>query len=199
MRKIDTRSKPCPKPVIMTRNALEDHGLPLEIVVDAGVPLMNVRRFLESRGLNISVAENGSFATVTCSGSADTLSDTGTGRSAEESGLEDIAIMICTDTLGQRDRLLGEVLMKGFLGTLTERIHAPSTIALMNEGVKLAQPDSSASESLKMLEEKGTRILVCGTCANHFGVAESVCVGTISNMFEITDTVIGHSRNIVLG
>jgi len=82
---------------------------------------------------------------------------------------------------------------------LTERIPAPSTIALMNEGVNLAQPDSSASESLKMLEGKGTRILVCGTCANHFGIASSVCVGTISNMFEITDTVIGHSRNIVLG
>lgn len=198
MHRIDTRSMPCPKPVLMTRSALEEHGLPIEILVDAGIPLLNVRRFLESRGLAVSVSEDGSVATLTCSGSTAPDLETPPEIPAEEKGLEDIAILICSDTLGRSDSKLGEVLMKGFIGALAEREPVPAAIALMNEGVRLALPGSSASESLKVLEGKGSRILVCGTCVNHFGVKDSVCVGTVSNMFEISEMVINHRKNIVL-
>jgi hypothetical protein len=42
-------------------------------------------------------------------------------------------------------------------------------------------------------------VLVCGTCTKHFGITDDIAVGQISNMFEITETVFGASKPIVLG
>ena len=197
MNKIDARKKPCPKPVLMAREALEKEGLPLEILVDPGVPVLNVKRFLESRNLSVSVMEDGETATITCSPGDETSCEAV--EPSNEYGLEDVVIVISSSIIGQSDAELGEVLIKSFLGTLVERTSAPTAIVLMNEGVKLALPDSSASESLGELEKKGCTVLVCGTCAKHFRIESSISVGTISNMFEITELMIGHSKTIVLG
>ena len=64
----------------------------------------------------------------------------------------------------------------------------------MNEGVKLALFDSSSCDHLKNLEWKGTNILVCGICVNHFGIVDSVGVGVISNMLEIVEALNGAER-----
>ena len=197
MKKVDARKQPCPKPVLMTRNALEKEGLPLEIRVDIGVPMLNVKRFLESRNLSVAILEEGETATLICSAGEKTI--TALDVSLNKPGCEDVAIIICSSVLGQSDTSLGEVLIKGFLGTLVERPAAPAAIALMNEGVKLALSDSSASDSLGELEKKGCKILVCGTCTNHFGITGSISVGTISNMFEITELIMKHKKTIVLG
>jgi sulfur relay (sulfurtransferase) complex TusBCD TusD component (DsrE family) len=68
----------------------------------------------------------------------------------------------------------------------------------MNEGVLLALPESSTSESLSQIEDKGCRILVCGTCTNHFGVTEKIKVGTISNMYEITEQILEAQKTITI-
>ena len=100
-----------------------------------------------------------------------------------------LAVLITGKTLGRNDEELGEILIKGFLGTLSQLEVPPRTLALMNEGVKLALFDSSSCDHLKNLEKKGTDILVCGTCTNHFGITDSVGAGTISNMFEILESL----------
>lgn len=197
MKKIDARKKPCPKPVLMARDALEKEGLPLEILVDSGIPMLNVKRFLESRNLSVSVLEYGDTATLVCSSGEEPLAKPD--KSSKEPDPEDVAIVICSPVLGQSDDSLGEVLIKGFLGTLAEREAPPAAMVLMNEGVKLAVQDSSASDSLRELEKKGCRILVCGTCTHHFGITELISVGTISNMFEITELMMQHKKTIVLG
>lgn len=197
MKRVDARKQPCPKPVLMTREALEKEGLPLEIMVDRGIPMLNVKRFLESRNLSVAVLEDGETATLVCSSGEKTI--VVPEKSSRGSGHEYVAIVICSSVLGQSDASLGEVLIKGFLGTLVERPTPPAGIALMNEGVKLALSDSSASDSLRELEKKGCRILVCGTCSNHFGITDSIAVGTISNMFEITELMMEHNKTIVLG
>ncbi len=197
MKKVDARKQPCPKPVLMTREALEKDGPPLEIMVDRGVPMLNVKRFLESRHLSVAVLEEGETATLVCSSGEKPVETTE--KSSKDAGKEDVAIVICSSVLGQSDDSLGEVLIKGFLGTLVERSTPPAGIALMNEGVKLALQDSSASDSLRELEKKGCNILVCGTCANHFGITALISVGTISNMFEITELMMGHNKTIILG
>ena len=197
MKKIDARKQPCPKPVLMTKNALEKDGLPLEIMVDRGIPMLNVKRFLESRKVSVAVLEEGVTATLVCSSGERTITELD--ESFKGSGHEDVAIIICSSVLGQSDSTLGEVLIKGFLGTLLERPAAPAAIALMNEGVKLALQDSSTSDILRDLEKKGCNILVCGTCTKHFGITGSISAGTISNMFEITELMMNHKKTIVLG
>ena len=59
--------------------------------------------------------------------------------------------------------------------------------------------ESSTSEVLREMESRGCRVLVCGTCVAHFGVADRVAAGTRSNMFEITDAMLRTSKTLVLG
>ena len=112
--------------------------------------------------------------------------------------VEGMAVLITGKTLGQSDEELGEILVKGFLGALSQLDVPPRTVALINEGVKLALFDSSSCDHLKNLERKGTNILVCGTCVNHFGIVDSVGVGVISNMLEIVEALNGAGRILSL-
>ena len=197
MARIDARSKPCPKPVMMTKEALEKEGLPLEIVVDSGTAAQNVRRFLESRNMSVSIVEEGGIATLTASREERSSRDPAEIDAEKKPG--DLVFVICTPYLGQPDDSLGDVLMKSLLDTLAGMSTPPSAIALMNGGVLLALPDNSASESLRTMEGKGCRILVCGTCTRHFGITGSISAGVISNMFEIVEVMTGKTRTVVIG
>lgn len=100
-----------------------------------------------------------------------------------------LAVLITGDTFGRGSEELGGVLVKSFLKTLAGLETPPTVLALMNGGVKLALFDSSTCDRLKDLERRGTRVLVCGTCTNFYGVTDSVGVGVISNMYEIVETI----------
>ena len=108
------------------------------------------------------------------------------------------ALMLGSATIGGEDALLGEILAKSFLGTLAELTDPPGVLALMNEGVKLALNNTSSCEHLLTLEKKGVRILVCGTCTNHFGITADIGAGVISNMFEITEALLSADKTIAL-
>jgi len=56
----------------------------------------------------------------------------------------------------------------------------------MNDGVKLpAGEEQQVIDSLMTLSEKGTIVLVCGTCLNFYGIADRLKVGIVSNMYDI--------------
>ena len=56
----------------------------------------------------------------------------------------------------------------------------------MNDGVKLpAGEEQQVIDSLMTLIEKGSLVLVCGTCLNYYGIADRLKVGTVSNMYDI--------------
>ena len=42
-------------------------------------------------------------------------------------------------------------------------------------------------QDLKILEENGTEILTCGTCLNHYGLADKLAVGEVTNMYTIAE------------
>jgi len=68
----------------------------------------------------------------------------------------------------------------------------------MNGGVLLALEGTSTCETLKKMEGKGVTVLVCGTCAKHFGVTEQVKAGCISNMMEITDALLSAPKVLTI-
>ena len=68
----------------------------------------------------------------------------------------------------------------------------------MNEGVKLALNHTSSLDHLLALERGGVRILVCGTCTNHFGITADIGAGVISNMFEITEALLSADKILSL-
>ena len=194
---VNAVGKACPEPVIMTRAAVEKGAAELEVLVDNAVAVSNVTRFLEGQGFRVQHQENGGEFKVTArreGAAASAGTAPAAGPDSCNRGGARLAVLIAGKTLGREDKELGEVLIKGFLGTLSKLETPPAVLALMNEGVKLALPDASTCDHLKDLEGTGTKILVCGTCTNHFGITERVGVGTISNMFEILEAVTGADK-----
>lgn len=109
-----------------------------------------------------------------------------------------IVIAISSDTMGRGDDELGHVLLRSHLHVLGEVTPAPDVLIFFNNGVKLAVAGSPVLDELRVLVEKGTRVLLCGTCLNHFGLKESVAVGEVSNMYAISETMLRASRVINL-
>jgi selenium metabolism protein YedF len=109
-----------------------------------------------------------------------------------------LVLMVDGATLGRGDDQLGGVLMRSFLHTLGEAEVIPGCIIFMNTGVKLVVGDSPVLEDLKTLRDQGVNILACGTCLGHFGLKEDIAVGEISNMYDITATMLRAGRVINL-
>ncbi|MDD2205775.1 sulfurtransferase-like selenium metabolism protein YedF [Aminobacterium sp. MB27-C1] len=197
--KIDARGKACPQPVMMTKQAVDNGAKDVTVFLDNPVAASNVQRFLSKQGFSVSLRDdNGDLiveAQLTGNLSQDPQKKAASAQ-AKSCPEEKNAIFISHNVMGGDDKELGEVLIKGFLGTLAQLDVPPAYIALMNEGVKLALKGTPTCEHLQDIASKGTTILVCGTCSNHFGITEKIGVGTISNMFEITDTLLKASKVI---
>lgn len=222
MGKIDARGRSCPQPVMMTKAHVEKGEDEIEVFLDNAISASNVQRYLEKNGYFVRIFdEEGSIiirasviteaslqeenipATQQTGVSAQpappfSRSDSVSAAPASVRSAASAAVLITKKGIGGDDSLLGEVLMKGFLGTLSQMTPLPSVLALMNEGVKLAMKHTSSLDHLIVLEKKGVRILVCGTCTNHFGVTSDIGAGVISNMFEITEALLASDKILSL-
>ncbi len=198
---VDARGKPCPQPVVMAKAAIDQGISELEVRVDNDISAHNVARFLASQGF--ATSQSGEGADLVVGGRREHTPATGNQRAVAvtENPLrgEDVGVLILDHTMGRESVELGEALIKAFLGTLAGRTPLPVVVALMNGGVLLALREHSASEVLGEMASQGCRVLVCGTCVKHFGIADRVAVGTISNMFEITDALLHTHRQLTLG
>lgn len=90
--------------------------------------------------------------------------------------------MINSESMGQGDWELGRVLLKKFLGTVVASGQAPTGIALLNSGVKLACSGSPVLDELRELEARGANISSCITCLKHYDLLEDVQVGIQGTM-----------------
>jgi selenium metabolism protein YedF len=206
MRTINARGKPCPEPVILTKACVDQGEIEFEVLLDNPVSATNVMRFLEGQGFGVQLRDDEGMLTIAArlgeeKETPKTQQTKPEPRSSFSSSAsvpkETFSVLITTKTLGRNDQELGEILMKSFLGTLAQG-DAPVAVALMNEGVKLALYDSSSCDHLKNLVEKGVLVLVCGTCVNHFQIADQVGAGIVSNMFEIVESLNKASKVITL-
>ena len=75
--------------------------------------------------------------------------------------------------------------MVNFLRTLKEMGPDLWRLVFVNNGVKLAVDGSEVVGDLKTLEDGGLKILVCGTCLNHFNLLDRKQVGETTNMLDI--------------
>lgn len=191
---IDARGLDCPKPVMKAKEALDRGAAEIRIRVDNEVAASNVTRFLDGQGF--AVKRQGTVPDITVEGRKNADAAT---QVADTAGNDSWSLLLLSDKIGADSDGLGDALMKAFLGTAAKSGNAPRVIALMNEGVKMALPDRSTCDTLHELEEKGVRLLICGTCAKHFGMTEAIKIGVISNMFEITSAVFDTAKPVVMG
>jgi len=200
MRVVDARGLACPKPVLMTKDALESAGAgdAFRVLVDNAAAKENVLRFVRSRGAEGRVVEEKDKLIVIEVSVGKKPSTAGEFRVVCERPQEaKKVVFVGCDRVGRGDDELGAVLMKAALAALAEVQPRPQTIVFMNSGVKLAVEGSPVLDDLRRLQDLGIEILVCGTCLDWFGLKEEVRVGRVSNMFSIleqflnADSVVG--------
>jgi hypothetical protein len=195
-RTIDCRNLECPKPVIMTKNALEglNEGESLEIIVNALAPKENISRFLKNQNIEFSLE----------SGANETKILAIKGKSALE--LTNFDEFVC-DITPKSEKVLylnderagsGDVgvnLLSKFLGAFLQVEKKPKFIICVNSAVKMTTDRSHPSfKPLKDLESAGIQILSCGSCLEAYKLVSDLAVGEISNAYEIIDILSTHEQ-----
>ena len=185
MKEIDARGLACPAPVLQTKATLQEgHSGRVKIIVDNAAAQQNVQRFLESQGFQTTLEQNGADYMVlgTCD-ARQRPRDLPTRD--EDADAKKIMVMCATDRIGFGDDELGLKLMINFLRTLKEMGRELWRLVFVNNGVKLTIDGSEVLGDLKAFESKGLKILVCGTCLDHFNLLERKQVGETTNMLDI--------------
>ncbi len=198
---VDARGLPCPQPVIKTKEALEQYsGEPLQVIVSSQESRDNVMRFLTHNGIEIDRTEekSGEFYIHTRKSEAKIQAEIPqeTYVCAPQPTGVGTTIFINKDRIGHGSDELGNNLIKAFIATIKDLSVQPRTICFMNSGVKLTVKGAETLFYLKELEEKGIEILICGTCLNYFNLKEQLGVGKISNMYDISETMLKSSKVI---
>ncbi len=192
MKEIDARGLDCPEPVVKTRNALKEDK-EVKVIVDNKVAAQNVTKLAKKMNCKVdSSKEDENYFILRIKKAKEV------GEKSEDKGTDDSAnkvYILTSETLGDGEEELGEFLMKGFISTLLEMDPLPAKVIFMNAGVKVPTLNMEAVESLKKLKEKGVTILSCGTCLDYYKLEEELKVGSISNMFEIVESL--HEGNVV--
>jgi intracellular sulfur oxidation DsrE/DsrF family protein len=93
--------------------------------------------------------------------------------------------MVTRDGMGSAEPALAHRLLQTYLGLLELEDRRPRAVCFYGEGVRMVLDDAPALAELRVLETAGVSLVVCGTCVNHYGVADRVSVGTVGSMKDI--------------
>ncbi|WP_321315257.1 sulfurtransferase-like selenium metabolism protein YedF [Halarcobacter sp.] len=87
---------------------------------------------------------------------------------------------------------LGSILINGFLKAMTEQENLPEKIICVNSAVLLttSKDEDEVLNSLKELEQKGVKILSCGTCLDYYNVRDELKVGLPGNALDTVETLL---------
>jgi selenium metabolism protein YedF len=185
MKEIDARGLACPAPVLHTKATLQaEKPGAVKVIVDNAASQQNVQRFLESQGFETRLEQQGGDYLVIGRCGAAPAAETRT-TPATEPELKKIMVLCATDRLGYGDDALGLKLMVNFLRTLKEMGPELWRLVFVNNGVKLTIEGAEVLADLQTLEKSGVKIMVCGTCLNHFNLLEKKMVGETTNMLDI--------------
>ena len=151
----------------------------MEIIVDGPTQIGNLTRLGDALGRPVTTEEFGDKFLVKFANG-----ETKMGAVVAES--DSYAVFFNKDSIGTNEGELGRNLAKMAIYTLSESDNIPSYVLFMNEGVKLVTGvEPQIIENLNTLIEKGSTVLVCGTCLNFYGLTDELKTGTVSNMYDI--------------
>jgi selenium metabolism protein YedF len=174
----------------MTKKALTE--LPpngsMVVELDNATSKDNVVRFLKDNNADVTVTEERGLFRLAVTKRSDELGSPDA-ASYCQTPRQPHVICIRSNRMGAGAEELGEILMKAFVNTIREVSPRPSAVVLYNSGIFLAVAGSPVIEALKELEGMGVSVLVCGTCTNYYDKTDDVAVGTVSNMYDILETL----------
>lgn len=181
---IDCKGLNCPLPVVNTKKHFEtlQEGTATTIV-DNEIAKKNVIKLAEKMGCEYKVEEKEGLFYIEINKVKKENDD----KVVESS--KKLAIVVGKDELGDGEEELGKILIKSYFFALSESEIIPDELIFFNSGVKLTIEGAATVESIKKLEERGTKIQVCGTCLDFYNIKEKLEVGEISNMYSIVESM----------
>jgi selenium metabolism protein YedF len=198
MKTLDMRGNPCPIPVVNAKKALaENDAAGVEVLVDNIVAVQNLEKMAKGTGCAFSYEETGASeykVTIIKGGNSTQFfketagnSALNTAANAASESARGPVVLITSSSMGTGADELGRLLIKGFIFSLTQLNPLPEAVIFLNGGAHLTTEGANTVPDLKTLEEKGTNICTCGTCANYYKLADSLAVGSIVDMMYITN------------
>lgn len=100
-----------------------------------------------------------------------------------------MVVVLSANVMGGGDEKLGKTLMKAFVFALTKQDVLPDTILCYNSGAYLTCEGSDSLDDFRELEAEGVNIMTCGTCLDFYGIKDMLAVGTVTNMYDIVETM----------
>ena len=110
----------------------------------------------------------------------------------------DTTILVTRNGMGEADFELQSKLINTYFRLLNENDILPAVICFYADGVKLVVNGSPVLDTLKSLEEKGVRLVLCNTCLNFYGLAEIVQVGVVGGMGDIIEAQVKASKVVTI-
>lgn len=201
-RKIDAIGKACPMPVILAKKEIEANHRSFVITVDNEIAVENLKKLATKMEYFIAIKEQNECFAVSFNTSKDAaLTEVQEFRITTKdkpTNNRSWVVFMGKEIIGAGDDQLGILLAEMFFYTLSQADEVPESILLMNAGVKLATINKRVIEHLKVLDERGVNILICGTCLDYFGLIEELAIGEISNMYEITEKMFAATKVVTL-
>ena len=105
-------------------------------------------------------------------------------------------ILVTRNGMGEADPELQKKLISTYFRMLDENEILPAVICFYAEGVKLVVEGSPVLDSLRSLEAKGVRLVLCNTCLNFYELVEKVEVGVIGGMGDIIEAQVKAAKVI---
>ncbi|MDO4460480.1 MAG: sulfurtransferase-like selenium metabolism protein YedF [Clostridia bacterium] len=198
---IDCRGMACPLPVVNAKKASEElsSGDILTVVVDNEIAVQNLTRFGEHKGFTVTAEKKSDSEYAVTMNIGEIKSSVNNDENIEcavDSRSKGMVVVLSANTMGTGDEKLGAALMKAFVFALTKQDKLPDTVLCYNSGAYLSCEGSDSLEDFKLLESEGVNILTCGTCLDFYGLKEKLAVGSVTNMYDIVETLENASKII---
>ena len=193
--KIDARNLTCPKPVILTLEALHklSSGEKLDVVINDNVAFENLTRLADEKNCDLTSIKNGSDTTMTfVPRNKVEASSSAVDEASQFCDIPDhsaTVVAVDAEYMGRGNDELGHILMKGLIYALAHQDTVPETMLFYNGGAHLTCEGSESLEDIKELESRGTKILTCGTCLDFYGIKDKLAVGDVTNLYAIAEII----------
>ena len=96
--------------------------------------------------------------------------------------MKDKVILLTSDQFGTGDAQLGQSLLEKLFVLTKQRDELPKAVFCMNRGVFALTRKSFASVHLAEMAKAGVDVFACGTCVEHYGIADQLSAGEVSSM-----------------
>lgn len=112
--------------------------------------------------------------------------------------MNNTVILVNNNGMGKGETPLQQTLIGKYLELLLQHTDLPAAICFYTEGVRLVCEGSPVLHSLRALEARRVRLIVCSTCLTYLNLTDKVQVGIVGGMGDILEAQIKADKVITL-